>query len=98
MPAPDERLTIEQKRVRAVRRRALAEAVVEARKTAGLTQQALADRAGLSRSAIARLESGEASISSDRLWDLAVALGERPSTLFAAAEADEAAAGTLDPR
>ncbi|UZF54062.1 helix-turn-helix domain-containing protein [Gordonia polyisoprenivorans] len=80
-----------------MRRRALANAVVDARRKAGLTQQQLADAAGLSRSAIARLELGEAGLNSDFLWSVAKALGTRPSVLFAAAEADEDAAKTLEP-
>lgn len=79
-----------------MRREALAKALVDARQRVGLTQIQLATASGLSRSAIARLEAGEASISSDRLWDLARALGTRPSALLAAAEADDAAAETLD--
>lgn len=82
--------------MRAVRRRALADAVISARTAAGLTQQQVAERSGLSRSAIARLEAGEASLSSDRIWDLGRALGLRPSAIFAAAEADEEAAETLE--
>jgi len=50
----------------------------------------------MSRSAIARLENSTASITSDALWDIAVALGMRPSALFLLAEADEAAVETLD--
>nr|WP_221247108.1 helix-turn-helix transcriptional regulator [Gordonia humi] len=83
-------------RERVVRRTALARALVEARQQAGLNQSQLAAASGLSRSAIVRLERGDASISSDRLWDLAKALGMRPSQIYAAAEADEAAAQTLD--
>ncbi|WP_333490371.1 helix-turn-helix transcriptional regulator [Gordonia jacobaea] len=79
-----------------MRRDALAKALVAARQRAGLTQERLAETSGLSRSAIARLEAGEASISSDRIWDLAKALGTRPSSLYAAAEADRAAAETLE--
>lgn len=78
-----------------MRRKALAEALVEARQVAGMTQHQLAEKSGVSRSAIARVEAGEASISSDRLWDLAVALGMRPSAIFLAAEADESAERTL---
>ena len=95
MPVADHRLDPQQLRERDVRRDALARALVEARRHAGLTQVELAASSGLSRSAIARLEAGEASISSDRLWDLAKALGTRPSALLAAAEADDAAADTL---
>lgn len=61
-----------------------------------MTQTELAERAGLSRSVIARLETGAASISSDRLWVLAAALGTKPSRLLAAAEADGEAAATLE--
>lgn len=96
MPTTDARLTQQQLRVRGVRREALAAALVTARQEAGLTQTELAEAAGMSRSAIARLEAGAASIGSDRLWDLAVALGIRPSELFRIAEGDDAAAGTLD--
>lgn len=79
-----------------MRRRALADALTAARREAGLTQTELAEAAGMSRSAIARLENSTASIASDALWDIAVALGMRPSALFLLAEADEAAADTLD--
>ncbi|WP_341257810.1 helix-turn-helix transcriptional regulator [Gordonia malaquae] len=95
MPAPDQRFTPQQLRERVVRRAALARALVEARERSGLNQSQLATISGLSRSAIVRLERGDASISSDRLWDLAKALGMRPSEIYAAAEADEAAADTL---
>ncbi len=95
VPAPDNRLTPRERQERRVRRAALAKALVDARHAAGLTQDQLAERSGLSRSAIARAEAGEASLSSDRFWDLARALGIRPSTLWLAAEADEAAADTL---
>lgn len=97
MPVPDAHLTPQQRRVRAVRRDALARVLVEAREKAGLNQTELARASGLSRSAIVRLEKGEASISSDRIWDLAKALGLRPSAIYAAAEADQAAADTLEP-
>lgn len=96
MPVPDDRLTPQQLRERDVRRQALAKVIVEAREKAGLNQTELARASGLSRSAIVRLEKGEASISSDRIWDLARALGMRPSAIYAAADADEAAADTLD--
>ncbi len=61
-----------------------------------MTQTELAEKAGLSRSVIARLENATASISSDRLWTIAAALGTKPSALLAAAEADDEAAATLD--
>lgn len=97
MPVPDAHLTPQQRRVRAVRRDALARVLVEAREKAGLNQTELARASGLSRSAIVRLEKGEASISSDRIWDLAKALGLRPSAIYAAAESDQAVADTLEP-
>lgn len=78
-----------------MRRQALAEALVAARTAADMTQTELAEAAGLSRSAIARLEAGDAGIASDRLWDICVALGMRPSAFFRLAEADTDAAGTL---
>jgi len=96
VPAPDDRLTPRQRRDRVVRREALAAALVAAREQAGLNQSQLAQASGLSRSAVVRLEKGDASISSDRLWDLARALGTKPSALYPAAEANEAAGRTLD--
>ncbi|GAC78791.1 Helix-turn-helix [Gordonia malaquae] len=96
MAVPEKRLSDAQRRIRAVRRRALADALTAARREAGLTQTELAEAAGMSRSAIARLENSTASIASDALWDIAVALGMRPSALFLLAEADGAAADTLD--
>ncbi|WP_411815807.1 helix-turn-helix domain-containing protein [Gordonia sp. SND2] len=96
MAVPENRLTPQQRERRTVRRRALADALIMARREAGLTQTELAEAAGMSRSAIARLENSTASIASDALWDIAVALGMRPSQLFAAAEADAAARDTLD--
>ncbi len=95
MPVPNDAFTEEQKAVRAVRRKALAAAVIKARHKAKLSQNELAEKSGLSRSAIIRLEKGHASLSSDRLWDLARAMGTRPSALFLAAEDDDAAAETL---
>ncbi|KJR05082.1 helix-turn-helix domain-containing protein [Gordonia sihwensis] len=96
MAVPENRLTPQQRQRRTVRRRALADALITARHEAGLTQTELAEAAGMSRSAIARLENSTASIASDALWDIAVALGMRPSALFLLAEADEAAVETLD--
>lgn len=96
MPVPDDALSLHQRWERDVRRAALARAIVAAREQAGMTQVQLAAASGISRSAIVRLEKAEASISSDRLWSLAKALGTKPSALLAAAEADEDAAETLD--
>ncbi|MBS4103070.1 MULTISPECIES: helix-turn-helix domain-containing protein [Mycobacteriales] len=96
MPVPDSRLTPQQQRDRDVRREALAKALIAAREAAGLNQSELARESGISRSAIIRLERGEASISSDRLWDLARVLDTKPSALLAAAEADDSASRTLE--
>lgn len=95
MPTSNEWLSQEQLQVRALRRRALAEAVIAARTQLGLSQSELARRAGLSRSAVVKLETGESGFGVDRLWDLAAALGLRPSALLALAEADEDALATL---
>ena len=81
-----------------MQREALARAVIDARKRAGLTQAQLAERAGLSRSAIMRLESGEASLSADPGFPLCRGLHIKPSELWAAVESDPAAAKTLEPR
>ena len=95
MPTSDDWYTGNKLEVRALRRRALAEAVIAARTRLGLSQSELARRAGLSRSAVVKLETGESGFGVDRLWDLAAALGLRPSALLAAAEADEEALATL---
>lgn len=47
-----------------------ADLVREARRRAGLTQRELAERAGTTQSAIARLESGRTSPSFDQVWRL----------------------------
>ncbi|WP_420040089.1 helix-turn-helix domain-containing protein [Gordonia sp. MP11Mi] len=95
MAVPEKRLSDAQRRNRAVRRRALADALIVARREAGMTQTELAEAAGLSRSAIARLETAAAGIASDSLWDICVALQIRPSAFFLLAEADEDVAETL---
>lgn len=69
-----------------MRRDAVGEAIRQARIDAGMTQHQLADASGVSRPAIARIETGEASIQIDRLWDLAEALNTTPSTILSSAE------------
>lgn len=54
---------------------ALASAVRAARKEAGLSQQQLADLAGMSRVWVARLEGGEANVTLDSLLRVASVLG-----------------------
>lgn len=80
---------------RDVVRHAMARAIVEAREAAGLSQAAAARRAGLSRSSYINLELGEVGLTSDRFLALARALRTRPSVLWQAVEADEAAAALL---
>lgn len=61
---------------------AFGERVRDLRRQAGLTQQALADRAGLDRVAINRIEHGTREIGVGRVPLLAVALGVAPGDLF----------------
>ncbi|MFM9378582.1 helix-turn-helix domain-containing protein [Gordonia sp. VNK21] len=97
MPIADDRLTPQQRRERDVRRQALAAVLKAARTERGWTQAQFAERAGLSRHAILRLEAGTATISVDALFQIAAALGTTPSALLSAVEADPAAAETLKP-
>lgn len=69
-----------------MRRDAVGEAVRRARLASGLSQEGLARLSGVSRAAIARIETGEASTQVDRLWDLASALETTPSAILAQAE------------
>ncbi|WP_197501373.1 helix-turn-helix domain-containing protein [Gordonia sp. 852002-51296_SCH5728562-b] len=64
----------------------LAAALTAARHAAGLTQQQLADRSGISRPTIARVETGRASLGSARIWDWAAACGTTPADVFADAQ------------
>lgn len=96
MPAPFDHLTPRQLRLRDVRRQALGEALAAARQRAGLTQGELAEASGVSRPTISRLEQGTSSISSDRLWELAIACGTTPAALFEAAQADERITAVTD--
>ncbi|MEV0466646.1 helix-turn-helix transcriptional regulator [Nocardia tengchongensis] len=69
-----------------MRRDAVGAAVRRAREAAGMSQEDLAGASGVSRSVIARIELGSASVQIDRLWDLAEALSTTPSALLADAE------------
>ena len=61
---------------------ALARAVIEARATAGLTQEQLAERMDTTQSVIARLESGRTRPSTHTLERLAAATGTRLKISF----------------
>ena len=56
--------------------------VAQARKAAGLSQQALADRVGAGRVTIARIEAGAQRPALDLALKLSAALGESVETLF----------------
>jgi transcriptional regulator with XRE-family HTH domain len=59
------------------RRIALGRRLGDLRRARGLTQEALADKAGIHRTFLARVENGRTSIAVDRLLALADALGVR---------------------
>lgn len=65
-----------------LRRQALGRRLRELRAGAGLTQEAVAQTAGLERAFYAKLEAGQHGVLTDRLWDLAGALGVDPGELF----------------
>lgn len=96
MPAPSVHLTPHERWVREVRRKALGAALSAARRSAGLSQDELAQASGVSRPTISRLEQGTSSISSDRIWQLAYACGTTPAAIFTAAQADEDVRKTTD--
>lgn len=96
MPAPSEHLSPQQRQLRDVRRRALGQALAQARQQSGLTQGELAAVSGVSRPTISRLEQGTSSISSDRLWELAIAVGTTPAAIFEAAQSDERTMPAVD--
>ncbi|MDX1945738.1 MAG: helix-turn-helix transcriptional regulator [Pirellulaceae bacterium] len=54
----------------------------ELRTRAGLSQEQLADKAGLDRSYVGSVERGERNISLENICKLAVALGAAPSQLL----------------
>lgn len=68
---------------------ALAGAMIEARKRAGLTQQQLARRMKTTQAAIARLESGRAKPSTRTLERVAAATGTRLRITFATIKAPQ---------
>ena len=68
------------------RHRALGEAVRTLREARGLTQESLADRAGVSANYVGDTERGERNISVRALWLLADGLNVPASTLLLEAE------------
>jgi transcriptional regulator with XRE-family HTH domain len=63
-------------------RRVFAANLRQARQGAGLSQESLADRAGLHRTYVGSVERGERNISIDNIERLAVALGLAASSLL----------------
>jgi transcriptional regulator with XRE-family HTH domain len=76
-------VTTEAREVRRDRRAAFGRRVRELRLQAGLSQEALADRAGLHRTYVGSVERGQRNVSLDNIHALADALGVRPRDLFA---------------
>ena len=68
--------------LRTRRRLRFGELLRAARVDAGLTQEALALKAGLDRSFYVEIETARHSVNLDRVWDVADALGIPVGTLF----------------
>lgn len=68
------------------RHRALGDAIRRLRQERGLSQEALADLAGLSANYIGDTERGERNVSVRALWQIADGLDVSPSELFRTAE------------
>ena len=68
------------------RHRALGLAIRELRSERGMTQDSLADRAGMSANYVGDTERGERNISVRALWQLADALGTTTADLLHAAD------------
>lgn len=62
--------------------RALGDAIREARRKAGLSQEALALSAGVDRAFMSAVERGQRNVTLQNLLKVCRALNERPSTLF----------------
>lgn len=75
------------KTIRSSGHEALCDALIAARKTAGLTQEQLADRLHQHQSFVARVESGERRIDVVELVVLARAIGVDPAKLLSATDA-----------
>ncbi|MEE1622965.1 helix-turn-helix domain-containing protein [Zafaria sp. Z1313] len=72
------------------RRQRVGSRIRELRLTRGMTQEALASAADLSRVHLNRLEAGKRSLAYERLWDLAAALNVNINELL---EVDEESQG-----
>ena len=83
MPLPDPPPSDAEVVRRRLHRAAFGDVVREARRDAEMSQEELAMRAEVSRPTIARVEAGAHSITLDRLWAVAEALGVDAATLIA---------------
>ncbi len=76
--------------------RLIGQKIRQLRKTNGLTQQELADRAELTKGFISQLESGQVSPSIITLFDLIECLGTTPSAFFKEADEEQLVYRTAD--
>jgi len=81
--------------VRAARRNALGAAVRNRRQFLGLSQEQLAERAGVERKSVSRVETGAYSPSIDRLWDICDALEVSLPVLLSLTGPDEQRDGSM---
>lgn len=76
--------------------RELGQRVAHARRSAGLTQSAVADRAGIGRPTLANIEKGRQRVLYHQLLDISQALGVNPGELLPAPPTVSLALGHLD--